>query len=199
MPPFQDGVAFVVVNYTLAPKATMDEIVQQNRARGGLARRHARELGIDPARLVRRRSFRRRASDGDGHDRERSPPPSARPRSRARRLRDQRRSTTSSRSASAISTTCSGSTPQRETQHSPLRHLAEASSPPLIVSVGTGETDEFLRQQDALSRSGLARGLLPLAIADQPGDHHFEVVDRLGEREKPLASRGHAADMAGRA
>jgi arylformamidase len=65
-------------------------------------------------------------------------------------------------------------------RNSPLHHLPR-QSPPLILSVGTGETDEFLRQQESFAAAWRAAGL-PLEIADQPGDNHFDVVGRLGQQ-----------------
>ncbi|HLJ19386.1 MAG TPA: alpha/beta hydrolase, partial [Stellaceae bacterium] len=69
-------------------------------------------------------------------------------------------------------------------RNSPLHHLPK-QSPPLILSVGTGETDEFLRQQAEFATAWRAAGL-PLEMADQPGDHHFSVIDRLGQPNSPL-------------
>ena len=69
-------------------------------------------------------------------------------------------------------------------RNSPLRHLPK-QAPPLILSVGTGETPEFLRQQESFAAAWRAAGLT-LEIADQPGDHHFAIMDRLGEPQSLL-------------
>jgi arylformamidase len=77
-----------------------------------------------------------------------------------------------------------GLDPAAAERNSPQRHLPPRS-PPLILSVGTGETDEFLRQQADFAQAWRAAGL-PLTIVDQPGDHHFEVVSRLGQPKSSL-------------
>lgn len=46
------GVATVVPDYTLAPKATLEEIVRQVRASIAWVYRHGREHGLDPERIV---------------------------------------------------------------------------------------------------------------------------------------------------
>ena len=66
-----------------------------------------------------------------------------------------------------------------------MHRIMPTQSPPLILSVGTAETDEFLRQQEDFAAAWRAAHL-PLEIADQPGDHHFEVVGRLGKPRSPL-------------
>ena len=181
-PAFQDaGITLAVVNYTLAPKAGMDEIVRQNRAAVAWLYRNAREIGIDPERIhVAGHSAGGHltamalATDWAAFELDRNPV----------------------RGACAISglydlepiRLCylndvlglDAATAQR---NSPLRHLPK-QSPPLILSVGTGETDEFLRQQESFAAAWRASGL-PLEIADQSGDNHFDVVGRLGQ-QSPL-------------
>jgi|SRR5579883_637123 arylformamidase len=182
-PVFQDaGVTVAVVNYTLAPKAGMDEIVRQNRAAVAWLYRNAGECGIDPARIhVAGHSAGGHlttmvlTTDWSGFGLERNPV----------------------RGACAISglyelepirlcylndvLRLDAATAER---NSPIRHLPKRS-PPLILSVGTGETDEFLRQQTDFAAAWRA-ARLPLEIADQPGDHHFEVVGRLGQPKSSL-------------
>jgi arylformamidase len=46
------GIAYAAVDYTLAPKATLDEIVAECRAAVAWLVRHGATAGIDPARLV---------------------------------------------------------------------------------------------------------------------------------------------------
>lgn len=48
----EHGVATVVPDYTLAPKATLEEIVRQVRAAVAWVHRNGREHGLDPARIV---------------------------------------------------------------------------------------------------------------------------------------------------
>ena len=183
VPAFQDaGVAVAVVNYTLAPKAGMDEIVRQNRAAVAWLQRNAREYGLDPARIhVAGHSAGGHltamvlATDWSAFGLDRNPV----------------------RGACAISglydlepirlcylNDVLGLDALGAERNSPIHHLPK-QSPPLILSVGTGETDEFLRQQEAFAAAWRGAGLA-LEIADQPGDHHFAVVGRLGESQGPL-------------
>jgi arylformamidase len=178
-PAFQDaGITVAVVNYTLAPKAGMDEIVRQNRAAVAWLCRNAREYGIDPDRIhVAGHSAGGHltamvlATDWAAFELGRNPV----------------------RGACAISglydlepirlcylNDVLGLDEAAAERNSPLNHLPERS-PPLILSVGTGETDEFLRQQESFAAAWRAAGL-PLEIADQPGDNHFDVVGRLGRQ-----------------
>ena len=48
----EQGIATVVPDYTLAPKATLEEIVRQARASIAWIHRHGREYGLDPERIV---------------------------------------------------------------------------------------------------------------------------------------------------
>ncbi|TDC51161.1 alpha/beta hydrolase, partial [Actinomadura sp. KC345] len=48
----EQGVATVVPDYTLAPKASLEEIVRQVRASVAWVYRHGREHGLDPERIV---------------------------------------------------------------------------------------------------------------------------------------------------
>lgn len=48
----EQGVATVVPDYTLAPKASLEEIVRQVRAAVAWVHRHGREHGLDPERIV---------------------------------------------------------------------------------------------------------------------------------------------------
>jgi arylformamidase len=187
-PAFLDaGITVAVVNYTLAPKAGMDEIVRQNRAAVAWLYRNAREHGIDPSRIyvaghsagghltamVLTTDWARFGLDGNPV-----------------------------RGACAVSglydlepvrlcylNDVLGLDAATAERNSPLHHLPKRS-PSLILSVGTGETDEFLRQQESFAAAWRRAGL-PLEVADQPGDHHFAVIGRLGDPQ----SRLHQAVM----
>jgi len=182
-PAFQDaGVSVAVVNYTLAPKATMDEIVEQNRTAVAWLTRNARELGIDPARLhVAGHSAGGHLTamvmiaDWSAFGFDRHPVRGGCAISGLYDLEPIRLCYLNDVLAMDEGTA---------ERNSPIRHLPK-QSPPLILSLGTGETQEFLRQQESFAAAWRAAGL-PLEIADQPGDHHFNVVGRLGERQSLL-------------
>jgi len=183
VPAFQDaGVAVAVVNYPLAPQVNVDDIVPENRAAVAWLHRNARDYGIDPARIhvsghsagghltamVLETDW---ATFGLDHN--------------------------PVRGACAISglfdlepirlcylNDVLGLDAAEAERNSPLHHLPKRSGP-LILSVGSVETDEFLRQQAEFAAAWRKAGL-PLEVADQPGDHHFSVVDRLAQPKSLL-------------
>jgi arylformamidase len=67
---------------------------------------------------------------------------------------------------------------------SPLRNLPERAGP-LICAVGSEETEEFLRQQDEMVAAWRGQGL-DARVVDLPGRNHFSAVDALGDTSHPL-------------
>ena len=67
---------------------------------------------------------------------------------------------------------------------SPLRNLPERAGP-LICAVGSEETAEFLRQQDEMVAAWRGQGL-DARVVDLPGRNHFSAVDALGDTSHPL-------------
>ncbi len=67
---------------------------------------------------------------------------------------------------------------------SPLRNLPERAGP-LICAVGSEETEEFLRQQDEMVAAWRGRGL-DARVVELPGRNHFSAVDALGDTRQPL-------------
>ncbi len=68
--------------------------------------------------------------------------------------------------------------------HSPLRRPPRDAAP-LLVAVGSDETEEFRRQQDEVLAAWRGAGLRA-GVVDLPGRHHFDAVDAMGERDHPL-------------
>lgn len=187
-PPFvEDGIAFVSVNYDLAPGISLTTMVQQIERAVAWVALHAAELGCDARHLVLAghsagghlaliAMIREAIAAADG-----GPRP-------------------------LIAAGCSVSGvydlvpirrsyqqqvlrfTERETQAlSPLRHQP-ASLAPLVVAVGDQETEEFLLQQAALVAQWQALGL-PIEAQSLAGDNHFEAVDALGRRDHALHDR----------
>ncbi len=73
---------------------------------------------------------------------------------------------------------------ERAARWSPLQALPPAASP-LIVAVGSEETDEFRRQHAEYAAAWRGQGLALHDVA-LPGRHHFTAVDALGEPDHPL-------------
>lgn len=63
--------------------------------------------------------------------------------------------------------------------------LTPLAAVPVIAWVGAGERPEFVRQNRALYE--MWRGCLtPMAIVEEPGKHHFDVIDGLSDPDHPL-------------
>jgi len=71
-------------------------------------------------------------------------------------------------------------------RNSPINH-PPVMDVPLILTVGSLETDEFLRQTWEFSKYRIAIGS-PVEIVDMPGFHHYSVVDELANPKSPLNS-----------
>jgi len=71
-------------------------------------------------------------------------------------------------------------------RHSPIRDTATGT--PLILAVGSDETDEFLRQHRDYQRTRTDAGDSVTAL-ELPGYHHFSVVEVLADTEGPLFPR----------
>ncbi len=74
--------------------------------------------------------------------------------------------------------------PETVRDMSPLRNLP-ARAGPLICAVGSEETEEFLRQQDEMVAAWRGQGL-DARVVDLPGCNHFSAVDALGDTSHPL-------------
>ncbi|HTS94263.1 MAG TPA: alpha/beta hydrolase [Stellaceae bacterium] len=177
-PAYQEaGISVAVVDYTLSPKASMDEIVRQNRAAIAWLHKNARELGIDAGRI-----------HVAGH--------SAGGHLTAMMLETDWRhfglAASPVRGGSAISglydlepirlsylNKVLGLHAETARRNSPILAVPE-KAPPLILSLGRGETPEFLRQQADFAAAWREAGLA-LEIADEPDAHHFSVMDRFAE------------------
>ncbi|HUN46192.1 MAG TPA: alpha/beta hydrolase [Stellaceae bacterium] len=183
VPAFQDaGVAVVMVEYTLAPKATMDEIVRQNRAAVAFVHKHARDFGIDPARIhVAGHSAgghlaaMMMVTDWTMHGLDRHPLAGGCAISGLYDLEPIRL---------CYLNEVLGMDAAAAARNSPI-HLVPRAAPPLILALGTAESEEFHRQQEVLAGLWRRHGLR-LETADQPGDHHFSVIQRLGEPDSLL-------------
>ena len=175
-PAFLDaGIAFASLNYDLAPRVTVAEIVAQIRRAFPWLVRHAETHGFDGERI-----FVAGHSAG-GH----------------LAVMALLTVTESIRGACSVSGVYELE-PLRQSYHqevlklddatvrtmSPARLLPERAAP-LILAVGSDETEEFQRQQEELAAAWQARGL-PVRVVDLPGRHHFSAVDALGEVGHPL-------------
>ena len=173
-PPFLDqGIAFASLNYTLAPQASVAEIVGEMRRAFLWLAQGAGDYGIDPARIF-----------VAGH-------------SAGGQLAAMVAATDSVKGVCSVSGVYDLE-PLWLSYHqdmlkldadqvaamSPLRTIP-ARAGPLICAVGSEETDEFLYQQDAFVAAWRAAGL-EARVVELPGRHHFSAVDALGEPDHPL-------------
>ncbi len=173
-PPFLEaGIAFASINYDLAPKVGVGEIVGQALKAIAWLTETAPDHGIDPERI-----FVAGHSAG-GH------------------------LAAVAMGAESVKGGCSISgvyelevmrlsyhqevlhlDPETVRTMSPLRNLPERAGP-LICAVGSEETEEFLLQQDEMVTAWRGAGL-DARVVDLPGRNHFTAVDALGESSHPL-------------
>lgn len=179
------GIAFASVNYTLAPVATLDEIVAQSRRAIVFIARNAADLGIDS-----RRIFVAGHSAG-GHL------------TAMLALTDWHAEGLAAdpiRGGCAVSgvydlepirlcylNATLGLDAEAAERNSPLRLLAtsRAPAPRLIFAVGGNETAEFRRQQQEFTAAWQERGL-GLEVIAQPGEDHFSIMDRFAAPDSAL-------------
>jgi arylformamidase len=69
-------------------------------------------------------------------------------------------------------------------RNSPIYH-PPISRVPLILAVGSFETNEFLRQTQAFAEHWKATGL-PLKMIDMTGFNHYSIIDELANSKSPL-------------
>ena len=178
------GITFIAVNYSLAHKVGMDEIVHQNRRALTWVWQHAEEFGYNSDRIF-----------VSGH-------------SAGGHLVSLLASTDWPNFAPGlppdlIKGICSISgifdlEPVRccylnavlemdeevSKRNSPIIHLPELEIP-LILSVGGLETEEFQRQSEEYAARWRSKRL-PLEVVAMPGFHHYSVVDELANPASPL-------------
>ena len=187
-PAFVDeGIAFLTINYTMAPACDMDRIVADCRRAMAWIWRHAAEIGVD-----RNRLFIAGHSAG-GHltammfatdwpkihpDLPAAPFRGACALSGLYDLEPIR--------VSFLNDTLA-LTPELAARNSPL-YLDPAMDIPLILSVGERETDEFKRHQGELFAAWTAKGLATEQVP-APGCHHYTIVQHFGDPESALHRR----------
>lgn len=175
------GVAYAAVDYTLAPAATLDEIVAECRAALAILGDRAASLGIDPGRIVVAGS-----SAGAHLAAIVNLAPSAIPASGLVLLSGifelEPLIGTSINDALHL---------DRDTarRNSPAR-LDIAHPPPAIVAVGENETEQFKRQSGLFARHLEASGSDVLEL-EAAGRNHFDIVLDLGRIESPLGRAVH--------
>ncbi|HVO17504.1 MAG TPA: alpha/beta hydrolase [Alphaproteobacteria bacterium] len=178
------GATVVVINYALAPRVTLDEIVRQCRASIAWTWKNARSFGADPDRL-----FISGHSAG-GHlvgmmlatdwERDFGVPPDvvkgATAVSGLYDLRPVRKSFVNEwlklDEAGAV-------------RNNPLLNLPKRGCP-LIMSYGERDTPEFRRQSDEYLAAWRAKGH-PGVYVDMPGFHHFDVMNEIANPASALA------------
>ncbi|MEM7308762.1 MAG: alpha/beta hydrolase [Planctomycetota bacterium] len=183
--PLTRGVTVVITNYALCPDVDIAEITRQSRAAAAWVWSHAQELGIDRARIF-----------AAGH--------SAGAQQVAMMLGE-----TPSRAAELPPSVLQGGvgisgiydlrplrhsflqpalrlTEDSAARQSPLLHLPSRSAP-LLVTVGSEESDEFQRQSRdyAAARAGAE---LPGSFSIQGGRNHYTIAADLADPESSLCA-----------
>ncbi|MHC4984269.1 MAG: alpha/beta hydrolase [Planctomycetota bacterium] len=187
-PPYLEaGIAFASLNYDLAPEVGIEEIVRQIRAALAWLYRHAADYGIDAERLYLaghsaggHLTAMALATDWSG-DRAFGP----------------------GLPGDLVKGGCSvsgvydlepirlsyhqavlGLDPETAARMTPLHNLPNRGVP-LLLALGSEETEEFHRQQAAFLAAWRHAGL-EAEVVDLPGRNHFTAIDALGERDHAL-------------
>lgn len=77
-----------------------------------------------------------------------------------------------------------GISPETSKRQSVINHLP-AQAPPLILSTGGDESEEFQRHQRDLAAAWRQAGLA-CTVVDQPDGHHFDIIERFIDTNGPL-------------
>lgn len=177
------GANVVAINYSLAPAATLDRIVDQTRRALAWVYRHIGEYGGDPRRIHVCGSSAGghlvgMLLAGGWHADYGVPPDVVRGAIPLSGLFDLE---------PIVHTQVNGwmkLTPEDARRNSPIAHLPHIGCP-LIVSYGESETAEFMRQSDdylsAWQACGFAGAHVPM-----PGSNHFDIILHLNDPASPL-------------
>ena len=178
------GVHVAVMDYSLAPDATLDEIVRQVRAALAWLAAHAWEMGADPTHLYA-------AGHSSGghlvgmllapgwHDAFGLPPAALRGGIAISGLFDLEPVRLSHVNAWL------GLDAAAARRLSPLHHLPPASAPRLLGVYGGLESDEFKRQTEDYAAAWRASGH-DVHLAPQPARNHFDLLVGLGDSADAL-------------
>jgi arylformamidase len=183
-PAFVDaGIAFAALNYDLAPKARIGDMIAQVQNALAYLHDHAGRLGLDPARIFV-------AGHSAGGHLAVSALDRAWPQQRGlpRDLVKGGLSLSGVYDLEAMRLSYHQAVLALDADEvaawSPVRALPENAGP-LLVAVGGEETNEFLLQQDEFLTAWRGAGLRARAV-DLAGRHHFDVVETLADRAHPL-------------
>jgi arylformamidase len=176
------GAAFAAINYTLAPQASVAQIVDQCRRALAFLWQKGAALGVDPERITIS------GSSAGGH-------------LVAMMLNADWPSLGAPAGLVKGALAASGVFDLRPIAHTYINdplHLDESSarlvSPifdlprapvPLVLTVGQNETSEFKRQSGAYAAAWIARDY-PLTFVPMPGFNHFDVILELNNPHSPL-------------
>jgi len=177
------GAVYVAVNYSLAPKASIDRIVDQNRAAISWVYRNSRSIGGDPDRIY----INGRSAGGhlvgmmlstDWEGEYGLPPDIIKGACAVSGLYDLEPVRLSS-----VNEWARLDEPSAR-RNSPIHHVPAVGCP-LIVAYGTSETAEFQRQSEDYAAAWTARGF-PCTVIPMRGCHHFAVMPELMNRDSQL-------------
>lgn len=180
------GALYIAATYDLCPDVSMTALIEQTRAAVGWLHARARDIGLDPRRIVvaghsagghiaaslahtdwAARGLPARALAG------------ALPLSGLYDLQPIR--------LCYLNAACRLDDAEAAAL-SPMAHVSR-TAPPTVLAVGAAELPELVRQTRDYAAALVRAGQPPAAVVETPGDDHFSVVDRLFDPTGPLWPR----------
>ncbi|WP_178133493.1 alpha/beta hydrolase [Vineibacter terrae] len=179
------GALYIAATYDLCPDVTMTVLLEQVRQAVGWLHLHARDIGLDPARLVvagHSAGGHIAASLAHTDWAARGLPAGALagalPLSGLYDLEPIR--------LNYLNAACRMDVAEAAAL-SPIRHI-RPGAPPTVLVVGGAELPELVRQTRDYGAALAQAGVPPRAVVESPGDNHFSVVDVLFDPAGPLWS-----------
>jgi len=177
------GALYIAATYDLCPSVTMSTLVEQTRQAVDWLHAHAKEIGLNPRRLVvaghsagghitaslAHTDWAARGLPADALA-------GALPLSGLYDLEPIR--------LNYLNAACRMDAAEADSL-SPIRHISRAAQP-TVLAVGAAELPELVRQTRDYATALTAAGVPPRAVVETPGDDHFSVVDRLYDPAGPL-------------
>ena len=177
------GALYIAATYDLCPTVTMSTLVEQTRQVVDWLHAHAKDIGLDPGRLVvAGHSAGGHITAGLAHTdwAARGLPADA----LAGALPLSGLYDLEPIQLNYLNAACRMDPAEAEIL-SPIKHISRVA-PPTVLAVGGAELPELVRQTRDYAVALARADVPPRAVVETPGDDHFSIVDRLYDPAGPL-------------